>query len=230
MRWDFLLLSCSICFVLWANQYWLLYKGWWATAPKPVFVWLSKTSYNVHVSFFFFAIPLIYYLVSRSIRTNAKGFYGLLSKRFDFRPYLVLLIISVPFIFWASFKPEFQKLYPRYLPSTAESYWSISPWITVLVYQLSYALQFLTLELFYRGFMVFSVGRYLKQGAVWPMVSVYCFLHFTKPMPEALGAVFGGVLLGIIAYHSRSIWGGVLVHLGIAILMEIFAYLAIFVW
>jgi len=198
--------------------------------PTEVYAWLSKTSYNLHVSFFFLLVPLAFYGFSSSLRKQWSGFYGLSRKGFEYRPYLTVLVICIPFVFWASFEPDFQKLYPRYRPGSAELFWDISPWITVLGYQASYALQFIMLELFYRGFMVMSVGRFLGQGAIWPMVSVYCFLHFTKPMPEAIGAIFGGLFLGIIAYHSKSIWGGVWIHLGIAMLMEIFAYLAIFVW
>jgi hypothetical protein len=34
------------------------------------------------------------------------------------------------------------------------------------------------------------------------------------------------LLLGVIVYNTRSIWGGLLVHLGIAWLMEAAGYVA----
>ncbi|MBL7736351.1 MAG: hypothetical protein JNL51_12895 [Chitinophagaceae bacterium] len=34
----------------------------------------------------------------------------------------------------------------------------------------------------------------------------------------------GGILLGVIIYHTQSIWGGPVVHLGIAWLMEAAGY------
>jgi hypothetical protein len=40
-------------------------------------------------------------------------------------------------------------------------------------------------------------------------------------MGEAISSFFGGMLLGIVSYRTQSVWGGLLVHLGIAWLMEI---------
>jgi len=57
------------------------------------------------------------------------------------------------------------------------------------------------------------------------MVAAYAVLHFGKPLGESIGSIFGGYILGIIALYSRNIWGGVFVHGGIALLMEIFAFL-----
>jgi hypothetical protein len=66
--------------------------------------------------------------------------------------------------------------------------------------------------------------RFLGPQALLPMVSAYCFLHFGKPMPEAISSVFGGYLLGIFALRLNSIWGGCILHIGLAYLMEAAAY------
>jgi len=223
-------LVISICFVLYANQYMLMYRGWLSGVPKEIFSFMSKGGYNIHVSFFFLLIPIIYYLMSWLKGEKLASFYGLTRRGFDYKPYMGILLVSFPFIFWASLQPGFQNMYPRYLPGTAEQYWSVSSWLTVSSYQFTYIVQFITLEIFYRGFIVFALARYLRGGAVWPMVTVYCFLHFTKPFPEAVGAIFGGYLLGVISYYSKSVMGGVMVHVSIALLMELLAYAAIFIW
>jgi hypothetical protein len=57
------------------------------------------------------------------------------------------------------------------------------------------------------------------------MISVYCFLHFGKPMGEAISSIFGGYILGVIAYNTKSISGGIIVHMGVAWMMDFFAYL-----
>jgi hypothetical protein len=36
--------------------------------------------------------------------------------------------------------------------------------------------------------------------------------------------VIGGYILGVVAYETKSIWGGVIVHLGIAWMMEVVAF------
>lgn len=69
------------------------------------------------------------------------------------------------------------------------------------------------------------MAHLLGRGTVLPMVVVYAFLHFGKPLGECIGSIFGGYLLGILALHSRSLWGGVVLHLGVAWLMEGAAFL-----
>ena len=44
-------------------------------------------------------------------------------------------------------------------------------------------------------------------------------------MGEAISSFFGGLLLGIVSYNTGSILGGLLVHLGIAWMMEIGGFL-----
>ena len=41
-----------------------------------------------------------------------------------------------------------------------------------------------------------------------------------------ISSFFGGYILGVFAYYSRSIWGGIIVHMGIALLMDLAAVLA----
>lgn len=53
----------------------------------------------------------------------------------------------------------------------------------------------------------------------------YLMIHFPKLWLEATGAILFGLFLGLLAMRSRSIWGGVAVHITIALAMD-FAALA----
>jgi uncharacterized protein len=53
--------------------------------------------------------------------------------------------------------------------------------------------------------------------------SNYLMIHFPKPWLEATGAIFFGLFLGMLALRSGSIWGGFLVHAGVAVGMDIAA-------
>ena len=73
--------------------------------------------------------------------------------------------------------------------------------------------------------MVVALSKFVGREAILPMVAVYCFLHFGKPMSETISSIFGGYILGILAYSSRNIYGGLIAHLGVAWGMEYMAFL-----
>ena len=86
-----------------------------------------------------------------------------------------------------------------------------------------YGLDFMWTEVVIRGFMVIGMYRLMGHKAVMPMVALYAFRHFNKPLAETISSVFGGYLLGSIAYRSNNVLGGVFIHAGIAILMDLVA-------
>ncbi len=151
-------------------------------------------------------------------------YYGFLPKRFDARPYFQMLLIMLPFMIAASFLPSFLKQYPMYRVSTAHELLNIPEWLTVLIYEFAYGFDFITVEFLFRGFMVIGMMQILGRHAVLAMAVTYCFLHTGKPLGEAISSIFGGYLLGVIAYETKSIWGGIIVHVGIAWMMEVIGF------
>lgn len=174
-------------------------------------------------------IPLaLIYLIF--LKGKIPGFYGIHNQNLLLRPYFWLLLGMVPLILLASFQPDFQKQYPNF--STARPEWFIeklglsTPWVAIS-YELFYSVSFLMVELFFRGYLIFVLTRYLGEEVVLPMAVTYCVLHFGKPLGEAISSFFGGYILGILALKTRNIYGGIIIHIGIAWLMEIFAFLHI---
>ena len=78
-----------------------------------------------------------------------------------------------------------------------------------LLYELSYGIDFVGIELFFRGFLVLAFVKWVGKDAILPMALFYCTIHFGKPMGECISSFFGGLI----------------VHLGIAWLMELGGYL-----
>lgn len=183
--------------------------------------WVTKISINL-MGIFTMLLPflLVYWLYDRS----EKNFYGLTPKRFDVKPYFIMLAIMVPLIIAVSYLPSFLNQYPMYKPSRAHLYLGVPAWVTVAGYEIAYGLNFVSIEFFFRGFLIIGMISLLGRGAVIPMACVYCFLHFGKPMGEAISSIFGGYILGVVAYETRGIWGGVIVHVGIAWFMELVAF------
>ncbi len=152
-------------------------------------------------------------------------FYGIQPKWSHLKPYLALVAMMIPLITWASFQPDFLRSYPSYEDSNADEFFGVSAWVTTLAYEIFYGFDFIITELMFRGFMVIGMAHLLGKGAILPMVVCYASLHFGKPLGETIGSIFGGYILGVIALESRSIWGGIIVHVGVAWLMDLAAWL-----
>ena len=168
------------------------------------------------------AIPLL--LWRWYLRTPAS-FWGLTTRNFNWHPYALMLLVIVPLIAFASTQADFLHMYPKLKQVAFVDDMAKHSWWYNLLYEISYGIDFLTIELFFRGFLVFAFVRYVGADAVLPMAVFYCSIHFGKPLFECISSFFGGMLLGIIAYRTQSILGGIMVHLGIAWMMEIGGYI-----
>jgi hypothetical protein len=152
---------------------------------------------------------------------NYQGpFFGMTSKNLNWWPYVVMLLIMVPLIAWASTQDDFLRTYPKLKQVAFIDSLVTTSWPYKILYEISYGIDFITIELFFRGFVVLAFARYVGQEAILPMAVFYCSIHFGKPLMECISSFFGGLILGVIVYHTKSIWGGLMIHLGIAWMME----------
>lgn len=172
---------------------------------------------------FLYIIPL--FIFQYYFNKDIKGLYGLGAGKFNIKPYFTMLLIMFPLIAIASFGPDFQKTYPTLKPWFLNEVWGLNKFTMAFLYEIIYGVDFITVELVFRGSLVIGMVSILGKDAILPMVSTYAFLHFGKPLGETLGSIFGGYILGVIALYSRNILGGCIIHIGVAYLMEITAYI-----
>lgn len=184
-------------------------------------------------------LPLVlYYLLIDKAR---NGFYGLQPKRKGLKLYAILLLLMVPLIALAATQPDFLQAYPTYRNTGAHLAMNVPEWTTILGYELAYGWDFVPTELLFRGFLVIGLSRIIQPlgvtpatgqlalntaGPVLPMIVWYASIHFGRPLGETISSLFGGYILGVLALSTRSIWGGLFIHIGIAWLMEAAAFLA----
>ena len=174
--------------------------------------------------FKFLVVTFVLLMLSRWFCWGRNDF-GVTLKGVVWRPYWQMLACMLPLIVFASTQADFLNAYPRLKQMAFMSFVTDDPWGYRLLYELGYGIDFLTIELFFRGFLVFAFIRHAGVAAILPMATFYCSIHFGKPVLECISSFAGGLILGVLAYRTRSIVGGLLVHLGIAWMMEIGGYL-----
>ena len=132
------------------------------------------------------------------------------------RTYVLLYLATLPFIALAALSPAFLQTYPFYRLAGRSA-------LDFAAWQALYALQFVSLEFFFRGFLVHTLKRDLGAHAVFVAVVPYCMIHFQKPLPEALGAIVAGIVLGTLSLRTGSVLGGAAVHVAVALTMDVLA-------
>lgn len=154
-----------------------------------------------------------------------EPFYGIKTKGIDWKPYFMMLLIMLPLMTLASSQKDFLSVYPKLQSIENMPGNETLNWWHKLLYVLSYGTDFITIEFFFRGFLVLAFVKWAGKDVILPMTCFYCSIHFGKPLGECISSYFGGIILGIIVYNTRSVWGGLLVHLGVAWLMELGGYI-----
>jgi hypothetical protein len=166
----------------------------------------------------------ILYIIWRMFDRD-QPFYGITTPTVKWKPYILMLLVMVPLVAAASTQPDFLAMYPKMKIITGVYNDAGITWWHKLIFELSYGSDFIGIELFFRGFLVLAFIKWAGKDAILPMACFYCTIHFGKPLGECISSFFGGIVLGVISYHTRSVLGGLMVHLGIAWMMEIGGYI-----
>lgn len=130
--------------------------------------------------------------------------------------YGLCLLVVLPAVFIASRSPDFANYYPFYKHASRS-------WFDLACWEVMYFAQFFALEVFFRGFWLSGLRTTLGSGAIFAMCVPYCMIHYGKPYLEAAGAVVAGVALGSLAMRTKSIYSGFLVHVTVALSMDLLA-------
>ncbi len=163
------------------------------------------------------SLPIVWWFFMD--RKSEKRVYGLSIQGVSWKAYFLLLLMMVPLIALASTQKDFIHYYPKVARLFSEEFpWNLKQ---AGIYELFYGIDFVYIEFFFRGFLVIAFSRFLGPTSIPFAALMYCTIHFGKPLGETISSWFGGMILGILVYETRSIAGGVVVHMGIAWLMEL---------
>lgn len=130
--------------------------------------------------------------------------------------YALFFLVVLALVFFVSFKEDFASYYPFYKQAHLS-------WFDFLAWEMLYAMQFVSLEFFFRGFMLHPVKRSLGSYSILAMMIPYCMIHYGKPYLEANAAIVAGLVLGTLSLRTGSIWCGALIHITVAVSMDLAA-------
>ncbi len=165
----------------------------------------------VHIVFYLL-IPLLVIRYGFNQRAQDFGWQWGQTHR-HWSDYALLTAPILCFIFIVSFRADFTREYPFYDAAHRS-------WLDLLAWWTLYVIQFICVEFMFRGFLLNGLRPRLGSLSIAVMCIQYMTIHFPKLWLESTGAIFFGFFLGILALRSRSIWGGVLVHVIIALSMD----------
>ncbi len=161
---------------------------------------------------FWYCVPAM--MVVKLVLRERLADYGLKLRGWQsgWRIYLVFVAVMVPLVLTFSATEHFQQTYPFYSGWTP----TVDGWSRLLLWEATYALQFVALEFFFRGFLVHGLKHRFGVYAVFVMTVPYCMIHFGKPLAECVASIFAGVALGMMSLKTRSVWLGAGLHISVA--------------
>lgn len=131
----------------------------------------------------------------------------------EWRPYILFGLIMLIILSVVCTSPSFYRFYPLYRP-TGPLDW--------LKFELIYLPQFIAVEYFFRGPLLFFFNEKVQRLSLVIMTLPYAIIHIHKPFPEAIASIVAGIVLCHFALKSKSIWPGVLLHMTVALGADFF--------
>ena len=129
--------------------------------------------------------------------------YGL--KLGDWRLGLVVVVLGVAFmtviIWFVGRQPDFRAYYTDTI--AGRQMWRLI---------IDTGVDLLAWEFFFRGWLLWALARKYGSDAIWLQVIPFALMHVWKPEIEQLSTLFGGAVLGLLAWKTKSFLWGWLLH------------------
>jgi membrane protease YdiL (CAAX protease family) len=157
-------------------------------------------------------------LIAKFIFREPLSVYGVRfgDIRWGIKAFLLLAPVMIALAYLSSRTQPFRLEYPLY-KGASSSLW------TSTVYAFSYLVFYLGWEFFFRGYMQFGLeGAFGGWNAILVQTLASCLLHTGKPLGEIYASIFGGIVLGIIAWRGRSLLFVLLLHWLLGASLDVF--------
>lgn len=164
------------------------------------------------------SIPLFIVMIMKRTAIVDKLGINVCNFRLSALIVVIAAAIMIPIVIIASRTGDFDKVYPLFRIMKKGG-------LTFILYEAYFLGFFIIWEFFFRGFMLFSFSRHLKNinHAIILQAVIFAFSHYGKPELETISSFFGALLLGAIIYRTKNIFPAALIHFITALTMDIIA-------
>lgn len=142
----------------------------------------------------------------------------------DWKFAVVVAAVYVPMVvvgtWFLSSGADFQSHYPHYHPAATD-------WGIFLIYEALFLLYWIGWEYLWRGFVLFGTAHTFGLYAIVVQAVPFAVLHLSKPLPEAVLSLVGGLALGALVWRSRSFWIAVPIHAAQMMILDFWCSLRI---
>jgi len=177
---------------------------------------MTAALYVFFSSFLLFGlIPL---LIIRYVFNEPVSSYGLQmgDTSFGWKSVAILGPLFVLSAFPSSTMPDFLSEYPLY-PGAGTTTG------TFAIHALTYLVFYIGWEIYFRGFMQFGLrASFGDWNSILIQVMASCLVHIGKPAAETYSSILGGLVWGILAFRSRSIVYGLVIHWLLGVALDLF--------
>jgi membrane protease YdiL (CAAX protease family) len=136
--------------------------------------------------------------------------------RFGLKAFLILAPLFVIASYTSINDPEFLAEYPLFKGAGGSA-------SLFLGHSIAYLFFYIGWEAYFRGFMQFGLrGAMGDWNSILVQTALSCILHIGKPTGEIYASVLGAIIWGILAFRTRSIIWGLLIHWLLGVSLDFF--------
>lgn len=167
-------------------------------------------AYMLQFAVFFvlmFVLPIIYLKYKMGVNLSDYGL-GIGNLKSGLKLLAICIPIIIAVLYFGTDAPDVKSEYP--LAKSLHHRHEL-----IFMYHTAYVLLYYTAwEFFFRGVLLFGLkDKFGVFNAILIQTISSCLIHLGKPAGETIGAIFIGILFGIFAYRTRSIWYVFILHI-----------------
>jgi membrane protease YdiL (CAAX protease family) len=196
-------------------------KSFYLTSLASTFSLFGNPEQTAELYTFFSAFLLfgvIPWIVVRFVFKERLSDYGWQPGdwRFGLKAFLILAPIFILASYTSINNPEFLAEYPLYKGAGDSA-------SLFLGHSIAYLFFYIGWETYFRGFMQFGLrDAFGDWNSILVQTAISCIIHIGKPAGEIYSSILGALVWGILAFRTRSIVWGLLIHWLLGVSLDFF--------